>query len=187
MARRKAREATPEYLERVALWYLERYPGSEARLRRALGKRVARSVAELGTDAGEGAAHVEAVVNELRRRGFVDDARFARARIRALRRKGTSGRAVVATLMRQGIDRDLAVQLLHEHSDASEGGPPELMAARAFVRRRRLGRYRRRAVPSDEARAAREKDLGRLARAGFSFDIAARVLDEIATSDAETP
>jgi regulatory protein len=41
------------------------------------------------------------------------------------------------------------------------------------VRRRRLGPYR----PQEERAARRQRDLGALARAGFSFDVARRALE----------
>lgn len=172
MARRKAKKATETYLERVAIWYLERYPGSVARVRRALDKRVRRSVEELGTDPEEGQAALEAVLAKLTRMGMLDDARFARSRVRTLRNRGKSARAIKAALRAQGIDPDTADEVLAEHDDDDGGG--DLEAARAFVRRRRLGPHR-----SEAKRVAlREKDLARLARGGFSFSVARQVLDE---------
>lgn len=48
----------------------------------------------------------------------------------------------------------------------------ELAAACALVRRRRLGPYR----PAGTRAAHRQKDLAALARAGFSLDMARKVL-----------
>lgn len=179
MARRKAREATPAYLEGVALWYLERFPGSEARVRQVLQKRVARSVAELETDPTVGAENLEAVVEKLLRLGFIDDERFAQSRVRSLRSRGKSTRAILATLRQQGISAELAREALEGH-DEGDVGTDEVEAARTFARRRRLGPHRRpgrRATEDDEVRREREKDLARMARAGFSFDVARRVID----------
>jgi regulatory protein len=167
--RRKAKAATPAYLERVALWYLERYPGSVARVRRTLEKRVRRSVEELGTDPAEGAEAVEAVLAKLARLGMLDDARFAESRVRTLRRRGKSARAIRATLLRQGVDVALVDRAL-----GADGSLDEVEAARLFARKRRLGPFRR--DPSTRAEQ-REKDLAKMARAGYRFDVARRVLD----------
>jgi len=156
---RPAKPATARYLERVALWYVERYAGSEARLRRALQKRVRRSVDELGTDPAEGAAAVEEVVAKLRRLGYLDDAELARQRASALSRRGKSLRAIRADLARRGIRAEGADAALAALSH------DELDAARTLVRRRRLGRDPKR-------------DLAKLARAGFTYDVARRALDE---------
>jgi regulatory protein len=167
---RKAKEATPAYLERVALWYLERYGGTESRVRRALEKRVRRSVEELGTDAEEGRAAVDEVLERLRRGGWLDDRRFAEARARTLRQRGLPARAIRQKLRQSGVAT--------ETCDAVLAASPvdDLEAARTFVRKKRLGPHRRK-PPVDPARA-RHRDLGRLARAGFSYGVAKAVLDE---------
>ncbi|HJL19147.1 MAG TPA: RecX family transcriptional regulator [Sandaracinaceae bacterium LLY-WYZ-13_1] len=170
--RRKAKEATPAYLERVALWYMARHPGSTARVRRTLEKRVRRSVEALGTDPVEGAEAVAAVLAKLERLGLLDDARFAEARVRSLRRRGKSARAIRAALRRQGVDDALVDRALSVHDDA---GDAELAAARALARKRRLGPWRR--DPATRA-DGRERDLAKLGRAGYSFDVARRVVDE---------
>ena len=54
-----------------------------------------------------------------------------------------------------------------------EGPDPELAAAVALARRRRLGPWR----ASEERAADRQRDLGVLARAGFPADVARKVLD----------
>ena len=170
MARRKAKKATAAYLERVALWYLSRYPGSIARVTQALNKRVRRSVTELDSDPVVGAANVAAVIAKLQAANLLDDARFARSRIRTMRARGKSARAIAATLRRQGIAAHVTEQALLE---VDEHGHCELAAAIEMVRRKRLGWHR----SSDEERALyRSKDLGKLARAGFSYAVAQQAL-----------
>ncbi len=152
------KKATAAYLERVALHYLERYAGSEVRLRRVLQKRVRRSFDAHGTpDALEAKERIDALVAKLRRLGYVDDGRFARARVSSLRRRGKSARAIRAALRGQGIDPAVIDSVLDEGDD--------LEAARATVRRRRL--------------TGGEKDLAKLARAGFSYDVARRAFEEL--------
>lgn len=170
-----AKPATPGYLERVALRYLERYAGSVERVRRVLARRVTRSVAELGTDPEEGLRAIDEVLAKLRRLGYLDDARFAGSRTRTLRKRGKSARAVRAALSAQGIAAATIDAAL-----AGEDVEVELDAARAFVKRRRLGPHR----ASAEAREAeREKDLARLGRAGFSYAIALRALSSSSEDD----
>lgn len=168
--RRNAKPATAAYLERAALYYLERYGGSAERVRRVLAKRVKRSVEELGTDAREGAQAIEEVIAKLRRLGYVDDARFACARARSMRKRGKSARAVRAALAVQGIAPELVDRALAEE----RGEDPELEAARALVKRRRLGPHR---VDETIRVSERQRDLARLARAGFSYAVAVRALD----------
>lgn len=152
---RPIKRATPAYLERVALHYLERHGGPEARVRRVLSDRVARSrEAHEEPDAEEGARLVDEVVEKLRRLGYLDDARFAASRARLLRRRGKSTRAIRSALARLGLPSEIV-------DEAIEGD--DLEAARTYVRRRGL--------------KAGEKDLAKLARAGFSYDVARRALE----------
>lgn len=167
MPRKKPKPATLPYLERVALWYLERYGGTAERVRRALDKRVRRSVEEHGTDPEEGRALIEEVITKLRGLGYLDDARFVQSRVRTLRGRGKSARAIRWTLTRQGADGDLVDAALEAE------GTDELSAAEAFARKRRIGPHR----PAERRAEMREKDLAKLARAGFSYDVALRVLD----------
>ena len=88
-----------------------------------------------------------------------------------MRARGKSSRAIRAELARQGIDGALADRAIE-----AEGGS-ELDAARELVRRRRMGGERPDEAP-EERRARRQKELARLARAGFGFDVARRALDE---------
>lgn len=156
---------TEAELERAAIAYLERYGGSTERVRRALKRRVRRAVAEVGGDPDEAGASIEAVLARLKRLGYLDDERFVASRVRVLRGRGKSARAIRAALASQGLDAAGSLQ--------QEDGEAELEAARAFVRRRRLGPHR---APEDRE-VERERDLARLARAGFSFEVARRALE----------
>jgi len=125
-------------------------------VRRILAKRVASSREAHGEPSAEaGEAMIDEVVGKLVRLGYVDDARFAAQRVRTLRKRGKSGRAIRAALSRQGIDPSVADDLIDDGD--------ELEAARAYVRRRRL--------------KGGDKDLAKLARAGFSYDVARRALE----------
>src|SRR3546814_20938392 len=66
-ARRKRQplKATPERLERSALYYLERYDSSSGHLRRHLRRKVALSARVHGTDAEEGRAEGDRVIARL--------------------------------------------------------------------------------------------------------------------------
>jgi regulatory protein len=152
-------------LERAAIAYLERYGGSTERVRRALMRRVRRAMEGMEEPPEDATSSVEAVLTKLTRLGYLDDARFTAHRVRALRRRGKSGRTIRAALAAQKLDASDALR--DEDPDA------ELAAARALVRRRRLGPYR----PEDARATERQRDLARLARAGFAFDVAVKALE----------
>jgi regulatory protein len=168
--------ATPERLERVALFHLERFASSAANLRRVLMRRVMRSAQIHDTDPAAGAVAVEALIQRFLDAGMLDDKIYAEARAARLHRRGASARKIAASLAEKGIDRDLIETTLDE--DDSESGHTarpggDLTAAAALARRRRLGPYR----PPDKRAEFRQKDMGTFARAGFGRSIAERVLN----------
>lgn len=165
---RAARPITPAYLERAALYYLERYGASAEMLRRVLKRRVETRCRLRGETPDDFSEMIETVVARALGAGLVDDAAFAAAKVRSLRRRGGSARAIGAKLAAKGVDREIVGAAL---SEEQEGGEDE--AAFAYAKRRRLGPYRQ---PSARA-AARERDLAAMARAGFALSLARRVVD----------
>lgn len=176
--RRAPRRATAERLRAWALHYLERYATSSAHLRRLMRAKAERSRAAHGAEATAGAGEIEALIGRLEALGLLDDAAFARGRARALHRRGSSARAIRAALSEKGVAAEIVEAALA--ALAEEMQEPELAAALAYARRRRLGPYRADA----ELRAAmRERDLAALGRRGFGYEVARRVID---AADPET-
>ncbi len=159
-------------LHQAALRYLARYAATEAGLRRVLSRRIdrwARSQPDPSADLLEAArAAIEPVISRLVRAGALSDTAFAEMRARSLSQGGHSRRSVQARLVAKGIATDLA-------RDAAPDDPEaELGAALVMARRRRIGPYRAAGVADA---ALKLKELGRLARAGFSRETAQRALD----------
>lgn len=170
---RAPRRITPDYLQRAAMHYLERYSAPAAQLRRVLVRKIALSCRHHGEDPATHAAALDDVVSRCIGSGLVDDQRFAEARAATLRRRGRSARAVAATLTAKGVGRELAARA------SSVGDEEELTAARKAARRKRLGPWSR----GDRA-ASRQKDLAAMARAGFSITVARAVIDSDGDDDA---
>jgi len=167
---RGPKKATPEYLEKAALHYLERYASSAENLRRMLLRKVRRSAQAHGTDPEEGAAAVDAIVRRYLDSGLLDDRAYAEGRAVSLHRAGHSPPAIRLRLAQKGVDPETAEAALARLRE--EAADPELAAALRYARKRRLGPYRL------DARADnRERDLAALARKGFAPEVARRVVD----------
>lgn len=167
---------SPAWLERAALHYLERYSASTEMLRRTLARRVQKRARARGEDPALFTDLVTTTVARAVSAGLVDDARFADTRLATLRRRGTSSRGVSAKLAAKGVPRDVVEAAMLAERDAlpdSEAEAIEDQAARAYAKRRRLGPYRR----PDQRAAHRDRDLAAMARAGFAYDLARRVVD----------
>lgn len=170
-ARKGPRKVTPASLENAALHYLARFATTAAHLRGVLMRRVERSARHHGTDSAEGEKLVDALIERYARSGLLDDAAYAGARAATLRRSGASARGIRAKLMQKGLDPEQIDAAVRAADEDTENG--EIAAALALARRRRIGPFR----PAGGRAEAREKDLAALARAGFSYDVARRVVE----------
>jgi regulatory protein len=157
-------EIGPDLLERWALGYLGRYASSAENLRRVLIRRARRHAPNAAPQAK---IQIDEIVARYQESGLLDDAAYAAGRAASLHRRGDSLRAIRVRLAAKGVASEVA-------SDAVAGlresiSDPDIAAACAFARRRRLGAFRR-------GTADRQRELGAFARGGFSRRIAEAVL-----------
>lgn len=176
--RRKAKRPTPERLANAALYYLGRYAASEASLRRVLQGKIKRYAMTDPAFAADDAARaalteaIEGIVEKHRNLGVLNDAAYAEMKVGSMRRAGKSARRIGQSLAQKGVKAGLVGRALEAHEE--ENGEAELRAALALARKRGLGPYRRGGASEDPKQRA--KEIATLARAGFSFDIAKKVL-----------
>ena len=175
------RKATAKHLDNAALYYLQRFATSAENLRRVLTRKVDRSAYFHGTDADEGRAHVDGLIDRFKRSGLLDDGVFARARAANLHRRGNSARMIRGKLRQKGVaDDDIedALEALGKDGGKDSTGT-EMEAAVNYARRRQLGPFFTGKVSDD----TREKQLAALARAGFSYDVARQVIEAESVDD----
>lgn len=175
--RRPSKPMTRRRLEASARHHLERWSASRQRLRQILERRAERSVDAHGGDRDEIARWIEEVLDGLEAQGLLDDARLARDRARRLNERGASTRAIRARLARKGLPGEAIGAALD--GLGAEPGDPDERAAAAYVRKRRMGPYRA------DREAWRERDLARLARAGFPLRTARRLVDAADPAEVE--
>lgn len=168
-------------LERAALRYLDRFETSAANLKTVLFRSARRRP---GTDVEEARRMIDELIARYESSGLVDDRRFASSLASGLRRRGASRRAVEQKLYARRVKASAiaaALEAMDRDAEGQDGGATagEVAAARAFVRRRRLGPHRAEA----DREAHRLKDFSAMARAGFSLEIARIALQADAASD----
>ncbi|MDD3181601.1 MAG: RecX family transcriptional regulator [Alphaproteobacteria bacterium] len=187
--RRKYRRPTLDYLANSALYYLSRYAASEASLRRVLDNKIRRAIMQDEVFAADHEAQaalrqaIDKIVETHIRTGVINDAAFAEMKVHSLRRAGRSARMITLKLSQKGLKPDVITKALLPEDEGEDPQKAELRAAQSFAKRRALGPYRKR--PLSEADVADSqaqtkqtvKDVTTLARAGFSFDVAKKVLD----------
>jgi Uncharacterized protein conserved in bacteria len=160
------RAVTPAYIDRAALAYLEKYASSSENLRRILSRKVERRCKLRGEEAAPFQEAIDETIAKVIRIGLVDDSRYAELRTASLRRKGHSVRGIRARLSAKGLDGEAIAKAL------SEDDSDDAQAAAIYIRRRKLGPHR-----VTDREKYRQKDIASLARAGFSFRIAAAAVD----------
>lgn len=164
---------TPSYLRNVGAWYVERYGGASSQVRRALMKRVEKSVAFHGLDRAECVAMVQPAIDHLAQSGLVDDDRYAEGVVRSRRERGWSARKIRSWLRAKGLSSE-QIDAAFEASVALDGDDvdPERLAAIRYGRRRRLGPW----LLEEDRQERLQRDLGSMARAGFSYGLARQIL-----------
>jgi len=168
--KKQPRKVSPRYLENAALHYLKRYSATVSQLKRVLLRRVDRSLRFHGGDRAEAAGWVDALADKLVRNGLVNDQAYAEQKAHSLRASGRSSRVIAQKLRLKGVSAELVERKLAEAtSEVSEDA-----AARIWARKKRLGPFRR---DASTRREYRQKDLAALARAGFPFSIAKKIID----------
>lgn len=169
-SRRPPKPLDPPRLEELALAYVARFSTSAAKLQSYL----ARKLRERGWE-GASEPQIAALAERFVAAGYIDDTAYARAKSGGLLRRGYGERRIGQALSAAGIAEEVRAEVR-----ASETA--RRRAALTLARKRRFGPFG--AGVGD--RAARQKQIAALLRAGHPMD-SARVLvdaaDERAAED----
>lgn len=162
----KNKEISEEYLRRAALFHLQKFDATEAGLRKVLERRVMSGCYQTDRNPEDYSDAINTVVQHCIDLSYVNDQRYAERLVEVSSERGMSKRQIQAKLLQKGVSSDLIEQTIDE-SDTDD-----LDAAIAYARKKRIGKFR--AVHQIDYR---EKDLAKLARRGFSYDICEKVID----------
>ncbi|MBQ4472593.1 MAG: RecX family transcriptional regulator [Alphaproteobacteria bacterium] len=146
---------TPKRLENIALYYLDRFDASSTKLRQVLLRRLQKQKMSDTPVDPNALKWIENVIQKCVDLGYIDDKRYVENAVRRLSAGGKSARFIQQKLLSEGLDADLIQSFLQIDDD--------LTRAQTFVTKKHLGKDY-------------EKDLAKLARAGFSYDVARRAL-----------
>ncbi|HUG44962.1 MAG TPA: RecX family transcriptional regulator [Sphingomicrobium sp.] len=165
MGQRRTRTARPPLdaarLGELALAYVGRFATTRAKL----SVYLERKIRERGW-AGQAPPDVEAIAQRLASLGYIDDAAFALSRARSLTERGYGSKRVRHSLRAAGVgdeDSEPAREL-------AQAGAVE--SALRFARRRRIGPFGSGTLD----RAARQRALAAMVRAGHGFGLANAIL-----------
>ena len=176
-ARREPRAPRPlsaQRLEELALAYVARFSTSAAKLEGYLARKLRERGWEGSQEDGEGEPQVAALVARFVAAGYIDDEAYARAKSGSLLRRGYGKRRISQALGAAGIAAEL-------RDVVAVGEGAQRRAALALASRRKLGPF---GAPHAD-RAAREKQLAALLRAGHPLDMARELVNAISIEAAE--
>jgi len=171
---KRPRKITESYLHNSGLYYLERYASSAANFETVMLRKIKKSCAyHEDQDYETCAALLPTLIEKFIRLELLNDDLYTRTKLRALRQRGKSKRAIVNYLKAKGIAGDLVQKhwTLYNQEHEIQDDQAEYETAMIFARKKRLGPFR----ISDKVTP--DQALGRFARAGFSYDTARRVLN----------
>lgn len=192
--RKKRKKISESYLYNSGLYYLERFPASVAHFKVVMNRKIERSFEDHPDQNREDITQwLDKVAQRFVELGYLNDVLFARGLINSLRRKGTSSTKIIMTLKQKGVDSETAKEVLQEvdadnvpSSDSyGEALHPDLNAALVLCRKKKMSAddYNSDSMDYEDQMKLKNKYLGRLARQGFSFDIALKALELAAAED----
>lgn len=154
------KKITYQSLYNAALFYLQRYEASAQMVRRVLQRKIMRLPPE--EEKKDYTPWIQQVLEALKNLNYINDRRYAENQGRLMALSGKSARFIEQKLIQQGVDKEI-IQKVLELSD--EMGTEEERAF-AFVHKKHLVL----------TRENYQKNLAKLARAGFSYEVASHVL-----------
>ncbi|MCT4575656.1 MAG: recombination regulator RecX [Alphaproteobacteria bacterium] len=173
---KKPKKITPRYLENYALYYLERFSSSSENLRRVIMTKIIRSCKFYEDDnIEEKKEWLNELIDKLQRIGYLNDEMYTNMKARSLRYSGNSKRKIAYKLRQKGLSEEMINKSIQKaDKDLYDSDEGELETAIKYAKKKRIGRFRTKEINEK----TKEKELSSMARAGFSYDIAKKALEE---------
>ena len=177
---KKPKKITETYLHNSGLYYLQRFATSTENFRRVMMRKVDKSCRAHPEQQVEDCRKlVDDLITKFVKSGLLNDPVYARSIVNSQRRAGKSLRTIQGYLRSKGLSSEVTEQAIQEFNEDRDKDPAQIEyeSAMIFARKKRLGPFR----TSEEYDT--QKELGRLARAGYSYDTARRVLEKSLTDE----
>ena len=157
-------------LRDLAYSYLEKYSPSKQQLKVYLLKKYLTKIK--GTKSKkEVTSIIDEIILNLEKNRILNDEMYSDSKARMFLRRGYSLNKINQSLRNKGVESKFIEQSLNKiKEDEIE---PDFVSALKLCKRRRIGPLR----PDENREIFYKKDMGILARGGFSFDLSKRVLD----------
>ena len=150
-------------LLKYAVDYLSKYDSSKNNLVNVLKRKILRLNVK-NFEKKKLIDIIESIVLKLEKNKFIDDDRYSTTKILSLSNAGKSKNFIFNYLIKKGIDKFQINE--NFNSIDQDNNNWELESAKVFVKKKKLL----------EKNKSYEKNLAKMARAGFSYDICKKIL-----------
>jgi len=157
-------------LKDLAYSYLEKYNPSKQQLKVYLLKKYLTKI-KGSKSKKEVSMVIDEIVQNLEKNKFINDELYSDSKARMYLRRGYSLNKINQSLKNKGIDDQYIKKSINKiKEDKIE---PDFVSALKLCKKRRIGALR----PGTNRELFYKKDMGILARNGFSFELSKKVLD----------
>ena len=157
-------------LKDLAYSYLEKYNPSKQQLKVYLLKKYLLKI-KGSRSKKEVSAIIDKIILNLEKNKILNDEMYSDSKARMFLKRGYSLNKIGQSLRNKGIDPKFIKQSIDKIKENEI--EPDFVSALKLCKRRRIGPLR----PESNRELFYKKDMGILARGGFSFDLSKRVLD----------
>ena len=157
-------------LKDLAYSYIEKYSPSKQQLKVFLMKKVLIKFKSTKSKK-EISDLIDKVLINLEQNKFLNDELYSDSKSRSLLRRGYSLNKINQSLRMKGIDQKFIKQSIEKIKNKEI--EPDFVSALKLCKRRRIGAIR----PNANRELFYKKDMGILARAGFSYEMSKRILE----------
>ena len=152
------------FLKQYAINYLSKYDSTKINLESILKSKISRIKDINKNDKNNLYKYINAIIKDLEKNNIINDEDFAYKKLINLFNQGRSEIYIKNNLYRKGIEESIIKKILSNFNKSNPGW--EIKSARAFVKKKGLGKYE----------SNKEKDFGKMARAGFNYNIIKDIL-----------
>ena len=156
-------------LKDLAYSYLEKYNPSKQQLKVYLLKKYLTKI-KGSKSKKEVTSIIDEIVSNLEKNKILNDEMYSDSKARMFLRRGYSLNKINQSLRNKGIDDKYVRQSINKIKENQID--PDFVSALKLCKRRRIGPLR----PEENRELFYKKDMGILARGGFSFDLSKRIL-----------
>ena len=157
-------------LKDLAYSYLEKYNPSKQQLKVYLLKKYLLKIKGTKTKK-EVTSIIDQIIINLEKNKLLNDEMYSDSKARMFLRRGYSLNKINQSLRKKGIEEKYVIQSINKIKENQI--EPDFISALKLCKRRRIGPVR----PVSNRELFYKKDMGILARGGFSFDLSKRILE----------